>query len=159
MDKTITDNIYLNNDSGINDNSKESLAENCAVDIVSKITNVSKKEVSIELLKAEIKGKNFNKDSIKNGQIYISGYAIIKVLKSHSISTQGFSLSIKTIAQNLNKGDTTILFVDNNHFILLNKNQKGNFEIYDSNKKNTVTYTEKELKTLLQKQKNPIQNS
>lgn len=125
---------------------------NCAVNVVHCMIGGNKFNLSLQLLSNDIENGEFDKGSIiKDGQIFTSLFSINKVLQSNGKNVSSFYMDVDVFTRNLKVDEDAILWVNDDHYIYVAKNSKGQFEVSDNNiaKGNMQNYSYSQFNKLL----------
>ena len=130
---------------------------NCAVEALGEVLNIASKGVlGLQALLVEISIGLFEKNNaslIESGdtQLMTSMETMKEMMELYEQEALGIAKTTELFAKELNEGESAIVWVNENHYITVTKQENGNYTISDPNvnKGNAVEYSAEGLKTVL----------
>lgn len=130
---------------------------NCAVDVLAKVLDVhSKGLLGLQALLVEISTGLFvknNEELIKSGetQLMTSMSTMQQVMEQYGKEAEGYSTDIENFIAGTKSGESSIVWVNSDHYITVTRLEDGNYGVADSNVKNgeSVEYSAEGLKAVL----------
>jgi hypothetical protein len=110
---------------------------NCATDALAQtLGGVSEGLLALQALSIELGAGNFSKEQsvTADGQLMTSAYAIAEVEKQHGRNSSVYETNLEDFANNLKPGESAIVWVDQNHYVTVSKNEDGTLNVVDPNK-------------------------
>ena len=87
--------------------------------------------LALQALSIEIATGNFDRNSIKDGQLHTSLAAQQAVLARNGVNAQGYGVGLDEFVNGLGAGEKAVVWVNKNHFMTVLKNKDGTLDLID----------------------------